>query len=88
VGGKEQATKLNLFLRQSDCCHVNNRQGNKGGISTGMFLIDILKRCLCCTRYLHACSLFEGIAVPIMDAQPSRNDSVLKSKGKNRALVC
>lgn len=41
-GGKRAGNKTKAFLRQSDCCHVNNRQGNKGGISTGMFLIDIL----------------------------------------------
>lgn len=31
--------------------------------------------------------VFEGIAEPIMDAQPSRNHSDLKSKGKNRSCV-
>ncbi len=41
-GGKGAGNKTKAFLRQSDCCHVNNRQGNKGGISTGMFLIYIL----------------------------------------------
>ncbi|KAL1275462.1 hypothetical protein QQF64_035085 [Cirrhinus molitorella] len=49
-GGKRAGNKTKPFFRQSDCCHVNNRQGNKGGISTGILLGVMRQRNKGCLR--------------------------------------